>query len=57
MTDEGAASRSLAAVGDVTSLRHVIVSAHSDVAVYTSVARSRISAHKTRSLIVMLFRG
>jgi len=40
VTDEGAASRSLAAVGDVTSLRHVVVSAHSDVTVSTGIARS-----------------
>jgi len=48
VTDEGAASRSLAAVGDVTSLRHVVVSAHSDVTVSTGIARS----HKTHILAV-----
>jgi len=40
MTDEGAASRSLATVCDVTDLRYVVVSAHFDVTVSTSTARS-----------------
>lgn len=39
MTDEDAAGRSLAAVCDVTDLRHVIVTAHHDVAVFTGTAR------------------
>jgi len=39
VTDEGAASRSLVAVCDVTDIRHVVVSAHFDVAVFTSTAR------------------
>jgi len=39
MADEGVASRSLAAVDDVTDLRHVVVSAHFDVAVFTSTTR------------------
>jgi len=43
VTDEGAASRSLAAVCDVTDMRHVVVSAHYDVTLFTSTARSAIS--------------
>ena len=42
VTDEDVASRSLAAECDVTGLRHVVVSAHSDVTVSTSTARSAI---------------
>jgi len=42
MTDDGAASRSLAAVCDVIDIRQLVVSADFDAAIFTSTARCEV---------------